>query len=490
MVIVPCTVNMASIPDTVLNQLKCSACKSYLSVGPVTQTILGYHCGRCLAPGAEANSLFETLAKAHSFPCRYVDSGCKFLLPFGEEMLNHEKICEYRIISCPVVSTCEWTGPATNSFVHCSEEHEENIPKSSEFEVIINLSESMNTKMIQMRPTGEMLLLHLMYSEDAGLSINIKKLLEKNRKESLYYNVQLESSERLNMTTLNNNKIDSFYCLQPSSEWIPYNALICLDKRVIFLTITVKVEINPDSVTEIKCFCCQTFLPLNILKCANSHRYCDKCYKTGEQCMVCDTDLQVATNYHAVKTDETILGCCNVLYGCTFSSSLRELVAHEATCTLRKCLFDSCNWQGLENSYAKHLSASDNNAIHVPSNNKILLSEATFNNNAYLITIPSNHCSYTFTRHNKTATFIVKTLVDNINKTIVIFANYVESRNIQFVGGCVEVTLGKDFVTYEGNIGKMVNSTFDRNSEIVISRSLFKQHSELTIELVECRIHC
>lgn len=63
---------MAWIPDnTTLNQLKCCACKSYLSVGPVTQTPVGYDCGRCLDTGSEPITIFEFSQKTAYF---HVDS--------------------------------------------------------------------------------------------------------------------------------------------------------------------------------------------------------------------------------------------------------------------------------------------------------------------------------------------------------------------------------------------------------------------------------
>lgn len=482
---------MVWIPSKkVLSKLICSTCKNYISVGPIKQAPVGYNCGRCLTNGDETNPLFEVLAKECLFPCRYDKSGCTMTLSFGEEVLNHEKICEYRLIPCPVIDTCEWKGPASTSFQHCLEKHEECIRKFPKFTLCVELEQSINKKMLMKKENGDLLLLHILYSAEIGLSTNLKLLIEKNCNTNIYrYTLLIQSSNLKDKTELNNRKIDPCFSPEPSFQWIPYNTLSCLDKNSVLLTISI--EIDQKNISKFECNSCEETAPLYVLKCAKNHRFCRDCCDIKQKCTICNSFLKISTNYDAINTNGAILGCCNAIHGCTFSSTLIDLKEHEKKCVLKKCLVENCNWEGLDNSYTLHLNSRT--ALHCATTNKVIeIKELAICNTTYLMWkvgyCPNGGYSYSSHKH-KEALFLIQTVVDNTNKTVKIIANYVDSGDTKFIGGKFKVTIGTQYITYNSVIGKMISAKIDRNSEIHICRSLIKQHRFLTIEL-DCSVNC
>lgn len=279
---------MSSILDkTILEQLKCTTCKNYISVGPVTRTSDGHNCGRCPVAANDKNALFEVLAKNCKFPCRYDINGCKVKLPFGEDVINHERECEYRLILCPVVDGCEWSGLLAKSFEHCWEKHKKNVAHFSKFEVLINLQASLDCKMVMKRKSGEVLLLHLMFSEEIGLSVNLKMLLGNHRKVDLCYTLLLHCSEMESIIGFLKRKVDPCYCLHPNWKWLPFSALGCLNKELIIGNI--EIEENTSSSGELECDRCKHALPLYMLKCETNHTICRECDNAGKNALFVKT---------------------------------------------------------------------------------------------------------------------------------------------------------------------------------------------------------
>ncbi|RZC33849.1 Sina domain containing protein [Asbolus verrucosus] len=94
-------INFERVPEEALEQLKCAACESYLSNGPVYIMADGKNiCHRCshsngIPKDAIRNLAYETIATAMIFPCIYRFRGCTVWMKFERDMWEHEHQCPY-----------------------------------------------------------------------------------------------------------------------------------------------------------------------------------------------------------------------------------------------------------------------------------------------------------------------------------------------------------------------------------------------------------
>lgn len=320
------------LTSTDLNQLKCSTCNNYASVGPVTRTPVGYNCGRCSDIGSEDTcAFFEILAKECQFPCRYDGNGCTKKLVFGEAVVNHEKICAYRPTSCPVVDDCEWSGSVKRSVEHCLNEHAFGIVEGYNLKFELNLKDSVNKKSV-FKIDSDAFLMHLMYSEEMGLSINLRLFIVVDQKDDFFYTLFLRSSDGRNVTRLAKRQINA-NSLTPIVEWIPSNVLFCLDKQTILAT----VKVEHDRFNKCDNIVCRKTLPFYVVRCLNNHRFCGTCPTTINQaCPNCFASVKNASNYYLMEFNDGMFNCCNAVNDCSFSGNLTELQKHENVCTLVK----------------------------------------------------------------------------------------------------------------------------------------------------------
>lgn len=429
------------LDNTVLEQLKCFTCKNYISVGPVKQTSDGYNCGRCSTNGNDVTTLCEMFAKNGLFPCRFDVNGCTEKVAFGEKMVNHEKECEYRLTSCPIDS-CEWNGVATTTFEHCLNDHKECIVlENNDFELNVNLRESVNKKSIMKRQNGEVLLLYLLYSEEMGLSINVKFFILKNKKRTLRYNLVIESSDKVNSMKLENRQLTP-YCAKLSLEMIPLNILCCLDKTTVSITIKFERVQNAD-ISE--CDSCDQALPLYMLKCARNHRFCNKCRNIEQKCIFCNDCLSIQNNYKLMKSEGGNFGCFNAVYGCHFLSNSARLEEHAEECVPMKCLVKNCQWKGVECALLNHLRTHKTTA-----NSTISITAENIEDNTYFVPHYTGFCKHKI-RHSLSEAyglFILQVVVDDIKNTIKLVVNYnsILSFNAVFTGGSFQVTAGKNYL--------------------------------------------
>ncbi|CAH1111837.1 unnamed protein product [Psylliodes chrysocephalus] len=113
------------VPETILGQLRCALCDSYLSVPPValiSEDGNQYKCGRCSSIKTVINTratIYESLAKLMSFPCNFADCGKK--IPFVD-VRDHEKVCEQRTVICPKAN-CNETIKVQKIGSHFKEKH-------------------------------------------------------------------------------------------------------------------------------------------------------------------------------------------------------------------------------------------------------------------------------------------------------------------------------------------------------------------------------
>lgn len=468
-----------------LEELKCSSCECYLSVGPVTIGPNGNICGRCPAKGINhvENKTVETLAKAYEFPCRYDSNGCTVNLPFGTQMLEHESECKFKIEQnvCPITDTCKWKGETENVFQHCVGEHSENILKSLTFAV--NLETAENKKFIIKFGNNRLFLLHLLYNTKAdGLSVTVRNLASKTSKQLLhYYDLMLKSPDQKNLCHF--KRFESGKC-------VTKDTLSYVDKS----NVNVELSIPYIEEEEFKPVCdlCNGELPLYMLKCYSQHYFCRTCCKPDEKCKVCNADsfLNIKSNYNILLTQckNGVFDCCNAMNGCRFSGSVDKLKIHEQTCKTYNCFIYNCKWSGniTEHIEKLHTCVTDKNLIEVKSN--------TFPKGSSAVHIVGT-CKVCSSPQCNTCSpkMLVIIAVSNLNNStfVRITANNIPSHpNCSF--GNISVTLGENFITYANKINPLLatNMSINYENSVNVSQELFVKHQYLRINVNDLTFVC
>lgn len=111
---------MAELMDSILVELQCPACQSYMHP-PIRQCQLGHSictecflkvkfCPYCRGPKdtVSRNFVLEAIHDKLSIPCKNFDLGCQFM-SLGKEIVRHESFCEHSSRPCPFIG-CHWSG--------------------------------------------------------------------------------------------------------------------------------------------------------------------------------------------------------------------------------------------------------------------------------------------------------------------------------------------------------------------------------------------
>lgn len=242
--------------NNILRELHCFRCEKYISVGPVKQEINGvsknvrYICGRCnvFLSSNDITKIFEILCKNSLFSCIYDVDGCSAKMVFGEEVVHHERVCDYRPTACPVIDSgeCEWNGPAITSFEHCLDKHRQcTVVAGNEFE-FNNLGESVDMKGIMRRQNGDVFVLHLnRRGEKNHMSVHITFLICKNDKNRFPFTLSLHSSCNKQREFIMRNITSFSSCNERRLlEQIPYNILSYFAKEM-----SIKIRFEEDPIT-------------------------------------------------------------------------------------------------------------------------------------------------------------------------------------------------------------------------------------------------
>jgi len=114
-----------NVPNSAVEELRCSTCKEYLSREPIYTLSNGSSiCGQCSLDNnlqVVRASDFEGLLRYVTFPCSFKQFGCTERIAFGHA-IDHESVCIYRVPLCPW-KDCMWEGPVPNIRSHLIEEH-------------------------------------------------------------------------------------------------------------------------------------------------------------------------------------------------------------------------------------------------------------------------------------------------------------------------------------------------------------------------------
>ncbi|GLV33937.1 seven in absentia [Carabus blaptoides fortunei] len=120
---------MVEVHEDIVEKLKCTECKRYLSCSPVLIRNYDNFCGRCSVRQESSthpvyrNVVYENLAKMMSFPCSYKYLGCDKQLPWNK-VKYHEDECQFREYKCPS-DCCSWSGNKAKLLRHYQDVHEE-----------------------------------------------------------------------------------------------------------------------------------------------------------------------------------------------------------------------------------------------------------------------------------------------------------------------------------------------------------------------------
>lgn len=117
-----------------INLFECPVCFDY-ALPPILQCQSGHIvcsncrpkltcCPTCRSPLTNIRNLsMEKLASSIQFPCKYMSSGCKEMLPH-EKKYEHEDICELRPYNCPCPgASCKWQGSLDQVMSHLMHQH-------------------------------------------------------------------------------------------------------------------------------------------------------------------------------------------------------------------------------------------------------------------------------------------------------------------------------------------------------------------------------
>lgn len=219
-------------PPNTLEKLKCTKCKGYLSVAPVSSTDSGYACGRCIAD-AKSVTIYEEVCQVHVFPCIYDEFGCKEVHKFGKEIRDHEDICMHRPVCCPKLRCCRWVGQISAIIAHFNESHTESLISKPKME--INLMANVEEWMVFYNK-GRAHLLFVNYIKEQGLFIDVitPDIAAATKEECGIQIRSLRSGNKLCLSRF----VHSYVHKYDSSDMIDFRALACVDNEIVFMEIT------------------------------------------------------------------------------------------------------------------------------------------------------------------------------------------------------------------------------------------------------------
>ncbi|KAF2901507.1 hypothetical protein ILUMI_04690 [Ignelater luminosus] len=130
-----------NLGDGVMEKFRCFKCKDYLSVSPIVALPNGKSlCGLCYLSTEEITHkelVFEGFLKILLFPCKFKDGGCEERLKFDETQNHHAK-CIYRLMKCPVSSSCSSKVCFKEMLVHISDCHSDVTATEMEFTLAVS----------------------------------------------------------------------------------------------------------------------------------------------------------------------------------------------------------------------------------------------------------------------------------------------------------------------------------------------------------------
>lgn len=372
-----------SLPDNVLQELKCTFCNEYLSQLPV-YTYPGQctvTCGRCplLQDQNPAHDLaYEKVAKIIAFPCRFKGYGClDELIP--EKLLVHEEHCNFRQYFCPFIplGTCGWQGPLNEILDHYNENHNALVLHNKVFELdLINKYEENYVLPLY----NEIFVIHVRSNKlDDRFWISVRFIGPKQQSNTYSFQVNIGRDDAIVLIKEEVQCDDNMNLDQNKAVSININKMKeDLNSSVVICTVDVitkknantaiddgkKLEdINENVLKELECPICFQFMIPPIHQCVAGHSICDKCKSEVKECPTCRSAIGNTRNFSLEKMMAHFNYPCKYReYGCDFTSVMEELRVHESDCSFGpyECPlknYDNCSWKNRLNYLLPHIKS-------------------------------------------------------------------------------------------------------------------------------------
>lgn len=361
-----------NIPASLLLSLRCSFCKYYLSMPPIT--CLEEHeqeskiaCGRCFTKFGKDSGyqsiIYETIAELLVFPCSYDSDGCCEEVEWNKAS-DHENICKFRAFECPI-TTCEYIGNIDKIKQHLHDVHEDMHIYGDNPITLPNEHNEINKILAIGNDEKDIFVLFLFKTIQA----NGIGLFALNDMTYSTYDITLKSTENDNSITLKNNKICSYIrnitrkALLTSIDFGLIQAALKSTNVVFTISIgncskppessqTIVNAINKRFLDESKCPVCKEYMTSPIFICKGGHSFCCNCKKILPACILCSAPVENIRNFSLENVLEVSkYPCFNINDGCTFVGSMSELKNHEDACSYTRtaCPFQEtsyCKWYG------------------------------------------------------------------------------------------------------------------------------------------------
>ncbi|KAF5278672.1 hypothetical protein FQA39_LY00714 [Lamprigera yunnana] len=371
------------VPDEVLDKLRCSFCKEYLSHLPVYiyPGQEGIACGRCpllFEQNPVRDVSYEALACYLHFPCRYKAYGCLETMILNR-VQSHEDACTFKQYYCPFIplASCPWQGPADELFFHYRDHHEELALSSPTFEIdLINMYEH-NYLLYQ---ETELFIIHVKFDIlEEVFWCSVRYIGNHKMANRFHYGVEIKKNNSIECITLSKKVVENDMSMHldkltainvQSSEirnalgnpcsilcsiYILPNELINIDTTDLKDEIKNETSISAvdsDILLELECPVCNEYMVPPIYQCVVGHSICSTCKPLMNECPTCRDKIAATRNFSLEKLTRIIKYNCKYKdLDCPFQSNSEEIKDHEAKCKFGpyNCPFDEfreCKWKG------------------------------------------------------------------------------------------------------------------------------------------------
>ncbi|XP_023015412.1 uncharacterized protein [Leptinotarsa decemlineata] len=389
-----------------LEKIICNNCKNLLNVSPVFCVKEGDSiievCGRCNDKLKQDENVwrqyaYENLAQLFTYPCANKKLGCGALLKWNQ-VLDHELICEYQKIICPLSHTelfpdkgCDWTGLVNSLNNHIESSHKDYIKTPPELEWH-DCSESNH---IFFTYVG-IKLVTVVIKYDSKNKFYCLLMLNGNSIESQCYRYQLElyNESRKDSIILRKSSLQPLGCMKVNLETPSKMMLLDIEKikdllqhtNVVYgrfgivkknkkeimqicngvineISLSPKLfkpaplPIDENILQELECPVCNEFMIPPIYICQAGHSLCEGCKSRIKTCPNCRCELSSSRNFTLENlTRKVHYPCRNREIGCSFVSTSDGIRGHDSLCELTEtfCILQ-CGHQCLKPAMYSHI---------------------------------------------------------------------------------------------------------------------------------------
>lgn len=211
--------------NAIESKIVCANCEKLLNVSPIfcyedEESNVKEICGRCshilhIKGKMWRQQSFENFAQYFTYPCCNKKFGCSEVLNWNK-VLDHEIVCIYRSIACPVSSkelfeanSCNWTGNVTKISEHIESCHKDLIVNPPQFDFV----EPFTNSIFFTRVTSRLITVIIKYEgNDIFYSL---VMINGNDIESQCYRYQLEllNENKENSLILRRGRLEPLSCL-------------------------------------------------------------------------------------------------------------------------------------------------------------------------------------------------------------------------------------------------------------------------------------